>query len=537
MTTELKIGTTLVSIHRGSVVQAATEAIVNAANDQLTHGAGLCGAIYAAAGSQLDTCTEKMGGCPTGQAKITPAFKLKTSQYIIHAVGPFYNSSEENDCRQLLAKAYKSSLELAEKQGLKSIGLPSLSTGIYGYPIEKATPEAVQAVVHYLQGRTTGSLSEVKFYLYHQQEYDIFIEALVQMSHKLKATAAVSPKPLASLPPKDNVGQPPIADSYWVTPGNLLAGEYPGAKDNVITEKRLEKFVTAGIRVFIDLTRPDDRDGKGLSPYNPILQRLAIKKDLQLTYINSPILDQHILAESQMTEILTLLDFYITQQKPVYVHCWGGIGRTGTVVSCYLIDRQGLSAKAAIEAMNQLRSKTTDAWKPSPQSHAQEQFIQDWAIRQNSKPNQPKNENKTPIYFYNKDQPYYSFTNFAHFGFELDGYYWKTSEHYFQAQKFKGTIYFDEIRNLEFPGEVFDRAQELKKFVPTNWGKVKDGVMRKAVLAKFEANPEIRAELLSTGTRPLIENSPKDSYWGIGKEGNGKNRLGQILMEVRDILR
>jgi ribA/ribD-fused uncharacterized protein len=542
MAAELKIGTALISIHQASVVYAGTEAIVNAANDKLAHGGGLCGAIYAAAGPELDKYTSTMGGCPTGQAKITPAFNLTDSQYIIHAVGPVYQASQQARCRQLLASAYHASLELADKQGLKSIGLPSLSTGIYGYPLDKAAPVAVQAVVDYLHNRTDASLTEVKFYMFQPEEYDLFSQALAHLAANLTPPVTDNSQPPLTTKSPVNTEGLPIADCYWVIPPMLLAGEYPGAAEDLTARERLEKFVQAGIRVFVDLTRPDDRYGKGLNPYNPLLQKLAIDRDLQLTYINSPIRDRHIPTETQMNEILALIELYTHQQKPVYVHCWGGIGRTGTVVSCYLIDKQGLSWQEAIKEMNRLRSKTPDGWRPSPQEHSQEQFIQNWALKHNSSPSQAENKANTkqeeaPLYFYEKDQPFYSFTNFAPYGFELDGYYWKTSEHYFQAQKFVGTPYFDEIRQLEWPSQVFKRAQELKDQVPSDWFQVRDKVMRKAVLRKFETNPTIKAELLGTGSRPLVEDSPVDSYWGIGKAGKGQNRLGQILMEVRQTLR
>src|SRR5690349_19567917 len=95
------IGSAQVSVQRGSMVKAGTEAIVNAANDGLVFGGGLCGEIYKAAGPQLDAYTRKMGGCSTGQAKITPAFNLKTSRYIIHAVGPVYDADEDHKCQRL----------------------------------------------------------------------------------------------------------------------------------------------------------------------------------------------------------------------------------------------------------------------------------------------------------------------------------------------------------------------------------------------------------------------------------------------------
>lgn len=143
-----------------------------------------------------------------------------------------------------------------------------------------------------------------------------------------------------------------------------------------------------------------------------------------------------------------------------------------------------------------------------------------------------------PVYFYDtKENPYGCFTNFSPHGFELDGDWWRTSEHYFQAQKFPGTPHAEEIQKLPTPREAFDRAHQLNHLVRPDWLQVRDSVMRKAVERKFEFNPDIRAVLLSTGDALLVENSPVDSYWGCGAGGKGKNMLGKILMEVREKLR
>ncbi|MBD1862664.1 MULTISPECIES: NADAR family protein [Trichocoleus] len=142
-----------------------------------------------------------------------------------------------------------------------------------------------------------------------------------------------------------------------------------------------------------------------------------------------------------------------------------------------------------------------------------------------------------PVYFYDVyENPYGCFTNFSRHGCELDGDWWLTSEHYFQAQKFIGTPHAEQIRKLPTPRDAFNTAQTLKPFVRSDWLKARDDVMRKAVLRKFEFNPGIKAVLLATGDALLVENSPVDNYWGCGADGKGQNRLGQILMEVRDQL-
>jgi O-acetyl-ADP-ribose deacetylase (regulator of RNase III) len=120
------------------------DAIVNAANEQLAPGGGVCGAIHRAAGPELARACAALAPCPTGQARITPGFRLRAG-FIIHAVGPVWHGGA-NDEAALLASAYRSCLDLAPKHGLTSIAFPAISTGIYGYPLEKATGVAVAAV-------------------------------------------------------------------------------------------------------------------------------------------------------------------------------------------------------------------------------------------------------------------------------------------------------------------------------------------------------------------------------------------------------
>lgn len=141
------------------------------------------------------------------------------------------------------------------------------------------------------------------------------------------------------------------------------------------------------------------------------------------------------------------------------------------------------------------------------------------------------------IMFYRISEPYGCFSNFAHYGFNLDGLFWKTSEHYFQAQKFIGTNHVAEIYNLDTPLKAAQYGRRRDIQLRSDWELVKNDVMRTAVLAKFSQNQEIKDVLLSTGEALLVENTTEDYYWGCGTNGNGENWLGRILMETRDILR
>jgi ribA/ribD-fused uncharacterized protein len=141
------------------------------------------------------------------------------------------------------------------------------------------------------------------------------------------------------------------------------------------------------------------------------------------------------------------------------------------------------------------------------------------------------------VYFYSTTDKYGAFSNFSPHGFELDGHYWPTVEHYFQAQKFEDTHYRERIRRARTAKDAkrLGRSRDLPPH--PDWESVKDDVMRRAVSKKFETHADVRALLLSTGDDELVENAPGDFYWGCGKDGTGLNRLGQILMEVRAALR
>ena len=139
-----------ISIQKIGITKLKTDAIVNAANDGLWAGGGVCGAIFRDAGyDQLTAACNIIGGCKTGNAVITPGFNLP-AKHIIHAVGPMWSGGNHNE-PQLLYSAYKQSLILAKENGLHSIGFPLISAGIYGYPKDQAWRKAIQACQDFLE--------------------------------------------------------------------------------------------------------------------------------------------------------------------------------------------------------------------------------------------------------------------------------------------------------------------------------------------------------------------------------------------------
>lgn len=128
----------------GDVARQPVDAVVNAANPALARGSGVCGAVFAAAGDGLVEACAALGGCATGDAVVTPGFELP-ARWIVHAVGPIWRGGDQGEAA-LLASAYERALEVAAAAGARSIAVPALSTGVYGFPPELAAPIAVRAV-------------------------------------------------------------------------------------------------------------------------------------------------------------------------------------------------------------------------------------------------------------------------------------------------------------------------------------------------------------------------------------------------------
>ncbi len=141
------------------------------------------------------------------------------------------------------------------------------------------------------------------------------------------------------------------------------------------------------------------------------------------------------------------------------------------------------------------------------------------------------------INFYSVRAAYGEFSNFSRHPITLGGKRWPTTEHYFQAQKFPGTPHEGEIQRASTPGDAARMGRDRKRPLRRDWESVKDGVMYEAVLAKFSQHEDLKALLLGTGDETLVEHTERDSYWGDGGDGSGKNMLGQTLMRVRAVLR
>jgi ribA/ribD-fused uncharacterized protein len=141
------------------------------------------------------------------------------------------------------------------------------------------------------------------------------------------------------------------------------------------------------------------------------------------------------------------------------------------------------------------------------------------------------------ILFYRQNDLYGEFSNFSPHSFTLDGKAWPTSEHYFQAQKFAGTRHEEDVRRARSPSAAARIGRSRARPLRGDWESVKDNVMRRALRAKFEQHPKLKALLLSTGDAELVEHTRNDRYWADGGDGTGKNRLGHLLMELRAHLR
>ena len=177
----------------------------------------------------------------------------------------------------------------------------------------------------------------------------------------------------------------PIPETYWVEPGRLLAGEYPGRYDEELTRKRIDALIEAGFDTFIDLTEANET-----SPYFDILLEQSQAYDVKVKHHRFPIVDFGLPTPAQMKSILDAIERELKAGRKIYLHCWGGIGRTGTTVGCYLV-RRGRTGEEALHQLAEWWKRVPKSrYHPhSPETYEQMEFIRNWAMNEHKSPNTP----------------------------------------------------------------------------------------------------------------------------------------------------
>lgn len=175
---EKTIGSTRLSLVRGDITTEDTDAIVNAANSRLAGGGGVDGAIHRAGGPRIMEECRKIGSCPPGSAVITTGGRLK-ARYVIHTVGPVYRDGKHGE-EKVLSSAYRESLKKALENGLKTVSFPSISTGVYGYPVEEAAGTALATVIEFIQ--ENNNLDLVRFVLFSDRDLAAYTRALERLT-------------------------------------------------------------------------------------------------------------------------------------------------------------------------------------------------------------------------------------------------------------------------------------------------------------------------------------------------------------------
>ncbi len=165
-----------------------------------------------------------------------------------------------------------------------------------------------------------------------------------------------------------------IEKSYWVIPGRFRAGEYPGSINEQEARGKLRWLLDLGIDYFIDLTEAGEYD---LKPYVPLLTEEAMKLDRSVVHKRIPLRDLSTPTVDEMVNILDTIETSLLEGKSIYLHCFGGTGRTGTVVGCYLAS-QGLPGVKALEQIQVLRKDLPNAAKASPETEGQRRMVKEW---------------------------------------------------------------------------------------------------------------------------------------------------------------
>ena len=172
----------------------------------------------------------------------------------------------------------------------------------------------------------------------------------------------------------------PFPRSYWVFQPMLLAGYYPGDRDPGGTRERMRALLDCGVRTVVNLMEPDERDleGRPFTPYEPVFLELGSERGVETTCERFPVRDLGIPSRRTMGVILDTIYESIRAGRPVYVHCWGGVGRTGTVVGCYLLRHHLAGSDDVLDHIARLRVADPSSHRPSPETPEQRRFVLGW---------------------------------------------------------------------------------------------------------------------------------------------------------------
>jgi protein-tyrosine phosphatase len=169
----------------------------------------------------------------------------------------------------------------------------------------------------------------------------------------------------------------PIPHSYWIVDGLLLAGEYPGSLNAGRARLKIEALLDAGIRAFFDLTEQHEP----LTPYDDLLRGRAEERKIEVSYDRVPIRDFGVPGPADLHALLARISVNTGSGTPSYVHCWGGIGRTGTVIGCWLVEHEAMDGNDALKRIAELRRGTPDGRRRSPESDEQCALVREWVER------------------------------------------------------------------------------------------------------------------------------------------------------------
>lgn len=471
-----------IDIQKIDITKLHADAIVNAANEGLKMGGGVCGAIFKAAGPhRLQKACDQIGYCPTGSVVITPAFDLPAT-YIIHAVGPRWTDGEHGE-PELLRNVYTKALEFAVKNGCHSIGFPLISSGIFGYPLEKAWQDAINACCSFL---------------WKYEKADIKVIFAVRSDNVF----AVGEKELKSYAP--DLSALPAKKGDWKTL------DMPAENETFVLQRSFSEEQMTALR-------------KGNIPEE--------MEDKWFWYMEGNTLYAH---RSWTGFCVYIIEFSPDGNNKVTVN------RDSSQYTCTSVDED---RKTLNELLNWWSGAPYDyyhEWLSEPVNALKKQGVMKDKLRYG-------NKEVEAVFFHKPSEPFGFLSNWYPSPFDLDGVHFSSAEQYIMYQKcmiFGDEESANRILSTEDTKEQQNIGRDAKGYVSKIWAGVRQMVALRALMGKFEQNEDLKQKLLDTGDAFLVECARTDKIWACGirldddkrfnaANWDGENILGFALMEVR----